>query len=90
LAGQTLGLRVAAIGTTKSKLGLQGAGMNKQDIITAPVAVGALAWTQLHKHLEWIAAEAQLILPILGALWLVIQIVSKVYNMWANTERKGK
>lgn len=56
--------------------------MNKQDMVTAPVAISAIAWPQVHKILEWLAAEAQLILPILGAVWLVIQIVAKIYNTW--------
>ncbi|CTQ53094.1 hypothetical protein LP7551_01615 [Roseibium album] len=64
--------------------------MNKQDMITAPVAVGAVAWSQVHKVVEWIAIEAQLILPILGAFWLVIQIVAKIYNTWVKTTEKGK
>jgi len=58
--------------------------MNKQDMITAPVAVGAVAWPQVHKLVEWIAAEAQMILPILGAIWLVVQIAAKVYRTWIN------
>ncbi|MBO6511858.1 MAG: hypothetical protein JJ979_25810 [Roseibium sp.] len=56
--------------------------MNKQDMITAPVAIGALTWGQLHRHIEWLSAEAQLVLPILGAIWLVIQIAAKVHNTW--------
>jgi hypothetical protein len=64
--------------------------MNKQDMITAPVAVGAVAWSQIHKVVEWIATEAQLILPILGAFWLVIQIAAKIYNTWVKTTEKDK
>ena len=56
--------------------------MNKQDMITAPVAVGAIVWPQLHSQIEWIAAEAQMLLPILGAVWLIIQIVAKIYQTW--------
>ncbi|MBG6145080.1 hypothetical protein IWQ51_003218 [Labrenzia sp. EL_142] len=56
--------------------------MNKQDMITAPVAVGAVTWSQTHKVFEWIAAEAQLILPVLGAIWLLVQIIAKIHNTW--------
>ena len=67
---------------------MRGKGMNKQDMMTAPVAAGAIAWPQIHKQLEWLAAEAQLFLPILGALWLVIQIIAKVYNTWWKRPRR--
>ncbi|MCX2721849.1 hypothetical protein [Roseibium salinum] len=61
--------------------------MNKQDIVTAPVALGAIAWPQVHKIVEWIAAEAQLVLPILGTLWLLVQIAAKVYTTWIKGRR---
>ena len=56
--------------------------MTKQDAITAPVAIGALAWPQMYETFEWIALEAQLILPVLGAIWLLVQIIAKIYSTW--------
>jgi len=56
--------------------------LNKQDMVTAPVAVGAIAWPQVHTYIESIAAEAQLVLPLLGVIWLVVQILAKIYNTW--------
>ena len=56
--------------------------MTKQDIVTAPVAVGALAWPRMHQAIEWFANEAQIALPVLGAIWLLVQIISKIYLTW--------
>ena len=56
--------------------------MNKQDVITVPVAIGAITWAQIHKYLEWASGEAQLLLPLLGGLWLIVQIAAKIYNTW--------
>lgn len=61
--------------------------MNKQDMVTAPVALGAIAWPQVHRIIEWIAAETQLVLPILGTLWLIVQIAAKVYTTWIKGRR---
>jgi len=51
-------------------------------MVTAPVAVGAIAWPQVHKLVEWLAAEAQMLLPVLGAIWLVVQIAAKIHSTW--------
>ncbi|MBN9671685.1 hypothetical protein [Roseibium aggregatum] len=56
--------------------------MTKQDMITAPVAVGALAWPRIHNWIEWLATEAQLVLPVLGAVWLLVQIAAKIHSTW--------
>ncbi len=51
-------------------------------MITAPVALTALSWSQVHKVVEWIAGEAQLVLPVLGAIWLIVQILAKIHSTW--------
>lgn len=56
--------------------------MTKQDIATIPVASAAVAWPALQDWLHWIAGEAQVILPLLGATWLVVQILAKIYSTW--------
>lgn len=56
--------------------------MTKQEIATAPVAAAAIFWPKLHEWIAWMASEAQLLLPILGATWLLVQIISKVYSTW--------
>jgi len=61
---------------------MKGGDLTKQDMVTAPVAVGAIAWPQVHKLVEWLAAEAQMLLPVLGAIWLVVQIAAKIHSTW--------
>lgn len=61
--------------------------MNKQDLATAPVAIGAIAWPNIHQFVEWVAAEAQLILPILGAFWLMVQIAAKIHSTWIKPKK---
>ncbi|MEQ8782502.1 MAG: hypothetical protein RIE06_22785 [Roseibium album] len=61
--------------------------MNKQDMITAPVAITALTWSQTHRIFEWVAAEAQLVLPILGAIWLIVQILAKIHTTWIKPKK---
>lgn len=56
--------------------------MTKQDVATIPVAGIAIAWPRVHDFIQWVAGEAQLLLPILGATWLVVQIAAKVYSTW--------
>lgn len=60
--------------------------MNKQDMVTAPVAVGAIAWPQVHEFVALIAAEAELVLPVLGAIWLTVQILAKIHNTWLKSK----
>ncbi|KZM47501.1 hypothetical protein OA90_25555 [Labrenzia sp. OB1] len=61
--------------------------MNKQDLVTVPVAAGAIAWPNIHGVVEFAAREAQLMLPLLGALWLVVQIVAKIHSTWIKPRR---
>lgn len=61
--------------------------LTKQDGVTAPVALCALAWPRIHETFEWIALEAQLILPVLGAIWLIVQIIAKIYSTWLKPKR---
>ena len=56
--------------------------MNRQDLATAPLAVGALAYPVIHDWIEFPSQEAQLWLPILGASWLIIQMVAKIKITW--------
>ncbi|GHB34190.1 hypothetical protein GCM10007094_24100 [Pseudovibrio japonicus] len=56
--------------------------MNIQDKVTVPVAAGALAWPSLHDKIEWLAQESQTILPILGTVWITVQIFAKIYQVW--------
>ncbi len=56
--------------------------MNVQDKMTIPVAAGALAWPSLHDQIEWLAQEAQIVLPILGTVWITVQIIAKIYQVW--------
>lgn len=60
--------------------------MTRQDIATAPIAGVAITYPWIHNWIEFAASEAKLLLPILGAIWLVVQIVAKVKNTWFKSD----
>lgn len=60
--------------------------MNLQDKATVPTAAGAVAWPWIHEYLEILAHEAQLILPVLGMIWLSVQIAAKIYQVWIKSD----
>lgn len=50
------------------------------DNLTNGIAVGALATPAWHDRMELLSSEAALVLPVLGAVWLTIQILRALIN----------
>lgn len=60
------------------------------DISTAFVATTAIASPMWIQYLEGISKWAEWTLPILGAVWLVVQIVYKIREYNRGTGRTGQ
>lgn len=68
-------------------MSLGGGTMTKTEAATLPIAAGALAYPTVHAWIEWLSGEAKIVLPILGATWLLVQIMSKIYVTWMKGRR---